>query len=214
MLKSKADMTNTTLFVDESGTLPDPKDKVIIVAAVGTYLPKIIETIITTVRKKGRFKKPIGEIKFYNVGEKTKKLFFKEIIAKDFDIFVLIIDKMGRVIPDTPKHFAILSGLLLKETLSFYPKVEHIVFDRHFHKDKDIEEFNHALNVFLNQELPKIEHVDSQKNKKVNIADMVAGAVLAKETGKDTTFYEIIKKKIISETKLNWPEAKRKLLKE
>lgn len=205
-------MESVTLFVDESGTLPDPKDKVIVVAAVGTYLPKEIEAIIKTVRKKGRFKKPVGEIKFYNVGERTKNLFFKKIAAKDFDIFILIIDKMGRMIADTPKHFAVLSGLLLKEVFSFYPTIEHIVFDRHFHQDKDIEEFNHTLNDFLNQELPKIEHVDSQKNKKVNIADMVAGAVLAKETGKNSCLYEIFKKRIISETKLNWPEAKRKLL--
>lgn len=168
-------MRNVTLFIDESGTLPDPQDKVIVVAAVGVYSPRRIETIIKTVRKKGKFKKAVGEIKFYNVGEKTRKLFLKKIVAENFDIFILTVDKVGRMIPDTPEHFAVLSGLLLKDVFSFYPKVGRIVFDRHFHRDRDIEKFNQALNDFLNQKLPEIEHVDSRRDKKVNVADMVAG---------------------------------------
>lgn len=59
--------------------------------------------------------------------------------------------------------------------------------------------------------MPKINHVDSKKDKNVNIADMIAGAVLAKETGKNKHFYEIFKNRIINESKLNWPEVKRKL---
>lgn len=206
-------MKNITLFIDESGTLPDPKDKVIIVAAVGTCSPRKIETIIKTVRKKGKFKKPIGEIKFYTVGEKTKSLFFKKIIDEDIDIFILIVEKMGRAVPDTPEHFAILSGLLLEDVFAFYPQVQEIFFDRHFHKDKDIEEFNQTLRAFLGKDLPKISHVDSKRDKKVNIADMVAGAVLARETGKDKRFYEMLRKRIMNESRLNWPEAKRRLLK-
>jgi len=199
------------LFLDESGTLPDPKDKVVIVAAVGTYSPEEITRIIKRVRKKGKFKRPTGEIKFYTAGEKTKELFFRLIAKEKFDIFILIVDKMGRKIPDTPKHFALLSGLLLKEVLYFYPKIQEIIFDRHFHYEEDIKEFNQSLKSFLKQELPKIKHVDSQKDKKVNIADMVAGAVLAKEAEKDKQFYKIFRKKIVSELRLNWPEAKRRL---
>ena len=39
-------MGKTTVFVDESGTLPDPKDTVIVIAAVGTSNPARFETII------------------------------------------------------------------------------------------------------------------------------------------------------------------------
>ena len=206
-------MKNITIFVDESGTLPDPKDKVIIVAAIGVGSPEKIETIIKTVRKKGKFKKLTGEVKYYTVGEKTKKLFFEKIVKEDFDIFILIVEKMGRVIPDTPEHFGILSGLLLENVFAFYPQVREVIFDRHFHKDKDIEKFNQVLEKFLGRDLPKINHVDSTRNKKVNVADMVAGAVLAKETGKDIRFYEIFRKRIVNKSRLNWPEAKRKLFK-
>ena len=45
----------------------------------------------------------------------------------------------------------------------------------------------------------------------VNAADMVAGAVLAKETGKGDEFYKVMEKRVISYKKLNWVEAKKKL---
>jgi len=204
-------MKDITIFIDESGTLPDKKDKVIIVAAVGTSSSEKIETIIKTVKKRGKFRKATGELKFYTAGEKSKALFFEKLVKEDFDIFILTVGKMGRKIPDTPLHFAILSGLLLEDVFAFYPFIYEIIFDRHFHKNKDIEKFNKALKDFLGRDLPKISHVESAKNKKVNVADMVAGAVLAKETGKDSRYYQIIKERIISEIRLNWPEAKRKL---
>lgn len=40
----------TTIFIDESGTLPDVKDKVIVVAAVGTITPMLVEKIISEKR--------------------------------------------------------------------------------------------------------------------------------------------------------------------
>jgi len=206
-------MKNITIFIDESGTLPDPKDKVIIVAAVGVGSPEKIETIIKAVRKRGKFKKLTGEVKYYTVGEKGKRLFFEKIVKENFDIFILTVEKMGRSIPDTPEHFGILSGLLLENVFAFYSQIREIIFDRHFHRDKDIEKFNQVLGKFLGRDLPKIHHVDSKRDKKVNIADMIAGAVLAKETGKDKRFYEMFRKRIVSETRLNWPEAKRRLFK-
>jgi len=46
-------MTKPTvyIFIDESGTLPDPKDKVVIVAAVGTKLPEKLIKVSRSVRK-------------------------------------------------------------------------------------------------------------------------------------------------------------------
>lgn len=201
-----------TIFIDESGTLPDPKDRVIIVAAVSTKAPAKIESIIKTVRKKGKFKKPTGELKFYTAGERTKTAFFKQITKEQVGIFILTVEKMGRKITDTPQHFAVLCWLLLSDVFSFYPQVKKIVFDRHFHRDKDIKKFNQLLQKLI-KGLPDLKHVDSKKDKKVNIADMIAGAVLAKETKKDDKFYTMFKKQIISETRINWPEAKRRLIK-
>lgn len=205
-------MNKVTVFIDESGTLPDPKDKVIVVAAVGVKIPAKIELIIKQVRKKGKFKKPTGEFKFYRASSKSKIAFLEKITREKLDIFILIVEKMGRKIPDTPQHFALLCWFLLTGVLIFYPEIREIIFDRHFHKEEDIKRFNHFLGEFLGK-LPRIEHVDSQKDKRVNVADMVAGAVLAKETGKTKRFYQIFRKQVISETRINWSEAKRRLFK-
>lgn len=199
------------LFIDESGTLPDPKDKVVIIASVGTNSPESIELIFKSLRKKNKFKKPVSEIKFYTAGQQTKELFFQKIVQNNFSIFILTVDKIGRAIPDTPENFSILIGLLLEDIFSFYPNIKEIVLDKHFSRDKDVGEFNRFLKNFLQKPSISLKHVDSKKNKYINVADMVAGAVLAKETGKTSRFYNLIRNKIISEKRLNWPEAKRRL---
>jgi len=73
-------MTKVTVFIDESGTLPDPKDKVVIVAAVGTEAPKQLLTISKSVRKFQ--KKKTTEIKFYRAGERTKKKFWHKKMSE------------------------------------------------------------------------------------------------------------------------------------
>lgn len=202
-------MKNIVVFIDESGTLPDPKDKVIVIAAVGTKTPERIEKIIKEIRKKTKLKKKSGELKFYTAGDKTKRLFFERIAKEEIDIFILSIDKMGRKIPDTYENYAILCWLLLEDVFEFYKEVRQIIFDRHFSKLQDINSFNRLLENLLHRKL-KIVHVDSKKDKKVNVADMIAGAVLAKETGKEQRFYELIQIKIVNERKINWPAAKQR----
>ena len=203
-------MGRITIFVDESGTLPDPKDTVIVIAAVATANPTGFATIIKEVQKKKKLRKQTGELKFYTSGEKTKQLVLKKIAREQAAIFVLIVDKMGRKIKDTPEHFAILCWLLLIDIIGFYKEGIEVVFDRHFSQKSDIAKFNQQLQQLLNKKL-RIERVDSKKDKRVNIADMVAGAVLAKETGKSSQFYKLIEKQTVSEKRINWAEAKRRI---
>lgn len=207
-------MDKPTIFIDESGTLPDPHDQIIIVAAVGVKDLRKLEQTFKSIKKKRARSEKSFELKFYKAGTNTKKLFFKELAEQTLTIFILTVNKMGRKIPDSPDHFAILCGLLISEVMHFYPQIQKIIFDRHFHRKNDEEKFNSTLINFINNSDFQIQHVDSKNNILVNVADMIAGAVLSKETGKDVSFYEIIKDKITSETKLNWPEAKRRLLKQ
>ncbi len=197
MINMKSD--KIYVYIDESGTLPDPKDRVIVVAAVGTTSPSQVEDIY-----KGKI-----ELKFYTAGEKTKLAVLIKIAQKNFAIFVLIVDKKGRKVPDSPENFATISWLLMEDVLDFYTDVTEIIFDKHFTSEKKIEEFNTTLIGQLKRQV-KIEHVDSRFNKGVNIADMIAGAVLANETNKGSKFYDLIVNEVISVKKLNWPEAKRR----
>ena len=71
-------MPNSIIYIDESGTLPDTSDPVVIVAAVGIISPERIDDIFKQVRKKTVSKKPKREIKYYTAGEKTKTHFYKQ----------------------------------------------------------------------------------------------------------------------------------------
>ena len=60
-------MTKIYIFIDESGTLPDPDNLSVVLTAVATENPQVLN------RFRGKSKK---EIKFYLSGEKTRKLYF------------------------------------------------------------------------------------------------------------------------------------------
>ena len=58
-----------SIFIDESGTLPDPKDKIIVVAAVGSKTPDKILEVNKKVRKRlkqRKKKEQVSEIKLNN----------------------------------------------------------------------------------------------------------------------------------------------------
>ncbi|HTK03829.1 MAG TPA: DUF3800 domain-containing protein [Alphaproteobacteria bacterium] len=200
-----------TIFIDESGTLPDTKDKVIVIAAVGVFIPSKIDKIFKALQKKRDSKTKARELKFYTAGNKTKDLFFEKIAKEDFEIFVLEVEKMNRKIPDTPENFAVLCWILLNDILTFCPNIKEVILDRHFSRDYDTKQFNKFLHELLPNH-PQISHVDSKFENRVNIADMIAGAVLSKEAGKTDKYFNIITSKIISEKRLNWTEAKKKFL--
>lgn len=195
------------VYIDESGTLPDPKDRVIVVAAVGVISPSQAENLFKGKVWRRNLKHPGNEIKFYTAGEKTKLAALKEIAKKDFAIFILVVDKKGRKIPDNPENYATISWLLVEDVLDFYNNVVEVIFDKHFTSDEKIEEFNAILMGLLNRHI-KVKHVDSKLNEGVNIADMIAGATFASETSKGNQFYNLIAEEVISVKRLNWPEAK------
>lgn len=202
-----------TIFIDESGTLPDPKDDVVVVAAVGTELPQKLAKISRLVRKYlTPKKKNISEIKFYRAGEHTKKSFLKELAKQKIDIFTLTVNKYGQRIPDSPENFALISWLLLEDCFDYLGEDKlKLVFDRHFHKKNDQNEFDKILIRLLSKKI-SISHIESLKEPSVNAADMVAGSLLWARTGKDKSFYELIKEKIISEKVIDWKQARRKFI--
>ena len=156
---------NITIYIDESGTLPDPKDKVVIVAAVGTSSTTQITKIIKSIKHS---------------------------------------------VPDSPENFALLCWFILEDCLALHRhRKTRVIFDRHFHKLSDQNQFNTILTRLLGFQT-EFSHKDSQKNPLINAADMVAGSLLWAQTGKDSKFYEIIKKRVIEEKVINWREIKRR----
>lgn len=210
---------SVTIFLDESGTLPDPKDQFVVICAVAMREAKEAQNVINRVLKSLRQTKEslkLKELKFYHARHAVKRLFLATIVAAGSEIFVLVADKKGRKIPDSPENFAMLVSELVKEIFLWYKaKKLNLVIDRHFHQKRDQERFNQLLKNYINHETTwqlDIQHVDSQSNLSVNIADMGAGAVLWKYSRGNGKFYDIIKDSILIEKITNWPEIKRKNL--
>lgn len=202
-----------TIFIDESGTLPDPKDKFIVISGVGIKKIKEAENIISrTLTSLHRRKIEVQEIKFYHAGQKTKRQFLSGIVSTNFEMFILVVDKKGRKIADSPENYALLVADLINEINLWYKSEEiDLVIDRHFYRRIDQERFQQILKKKVNKDLKyQMKQVDSKQNPLVNVADMTAGAVLWKYSGKDLEFYNLIKENIIIEKIISWPEIKRK----
>ncbi len=196
------------LYIDESGTLPDPNNKIIVLAAIVTNDSNKIIKIIKSIKARNKLRKNTGELKFYTASEKAKKDFFKQLLTTDAEIFILVVNKNKTKIEDSPDNFALLSWILFRDIFDYYSNLKNIIFDKHFSNKQDLDIFNQKLQSIY-RFLPQIEHVDSSKNFAVNSADMIAGCVLANETGKNNELIKIINKKIISFRKIKWKELKR-----
>jgi len=208
---------NLTIFIDESGTLPDRNDKFIVVSAVIVKQIREAGNLIDRVLKSLRQTKEslkLKELKFYHSRHSVRRLFLSAMVAAGFDIFALIVDKKNRKIVDGPENFALIIAELVSEISVWYrTKKINLMIDKHFHKQIDREKFDELLEEYLDKELNvelAVEHIDSQSNLTVNMADMSAGAVLWKYRGKDDEFYRIIRDNILVEKITNWPELKRK----
>lgn len=201
------------VFIDESGTLPDVKDKFIVIAGVGAENIKDAKDLVSRVLKSLRQRKiKIKELKFYYSGDRTKIQILSGIVSCGFEIFILAVDKKSRKISDTPENFALLISELINGINLWKPKRNlKIIIDRHFHRRNDEKSFNN----FLRKKVVKnvdydIQHIDSQHNFIVNLADFVAGANLAKYNKNEFQFYDIVKENILFEKIVNYIALKRK----
>jgi len=205
-----------TVFIDESGTLPDAKDEFIVICGVVVNELKEAKNIFSRILRSLKQRKVnIKEIKFYHSGQNTKRQFLSGIASVNFKVFALVIDKKNRKIIDSPENFAILVADLIGDIIKWYKNGNiNFIIDRHFHRKTDQNEFNKLVEIEIKKSSEySIKDVDSQKNFLVNVADMAAGAILWKYRGKDAQFYELIKENIVAEKVVSWPEIKRKSIK-
>lgn len=204
-----------TVFIDESGTLPDAKDKFVAVCGVAVLQPKEAENIFSRILNSLRQRNiKIDEIKFYSSGQNTKRQFLSGISAADFKIFALIVDKKSRKIADTPENFSLLVSSLISDVINWYKDKEiSFIIDRHFYKKSDQNRFDILTKANVNKNFRlRLKHVDSKQEFLVNTADMAAGSVLWRYRGKDNQFYDLIKENIVIEKLVNWSEIKRRSL--
>lgn len=202
------------VIIDESGRFADPTSRIMVVSAIATNsligLDKIIPLVKKRVPTKGSRKRErsLAEIKFSTTGDKTKKLVFQTIARQNVEIFLLIVDTEGRKIIDNPENYSLLVSKLLVRVKRGNPQLSHIIIDRHFTWIYQREIFNQLVQERVNKKL-FIEHLDSQQNTIVSIADFVAGAIREFYANDNPIWKKIIKDKIVYEKRIFWRELKK-----
>src|SRR3989344_433498 len=199
-------------IIDESGRLYDPNDRFLVFAAVVVESLVNLDKIIPAIKKNLPRKKKLAEIKFSTTGEKTRIRVLNKIYEIQLKLFVLVIDKQGRKIQDSPENYALLISTLIKKVLAKYSTVSHIIIDRHFTWVTQLEKFNDLVQKELKRQL-FIEHLDSQQNTVVSLPDFVAGAERIAHNKNEPKYVQIINKQVDKRIITTWRELKRKKVK-
>lgn len=207
------------IYQDESGSLADVTDKVVIIALVTTLNPWALRFVTKKVYKKSLAKK--GK-KYKNRGHKEFKYStaFKQERAevlnilkqKQVDIFVLSIKKENKKIQDSPLNYGIALAEILKTLLKYYKKQSldfKLILDKHYIQDRQIKQLDEIIEKALNRDLKPI-HVDSKGNPFIALADFVAGALREKFFKNDDGLTSIIVEKIVFKQQIKWQDLKRK----
>lgn len=196
-------------IIDESGRFGDKENPYMVFAAVCADsligLDKIIPKIKKKIPTKGfrKYEKNLSEIKFSTTGDKTRKLTLALINKQNVEIYLLVVETEKRKIVDNPENYALIASCLIQGILKRSKVLKHILIDRHFTWVFQREKFNDLVQRNLEKEL-FIEHLDSQQNTVVSLADFVAGAVREYYAKDNKIWKAIIRDKIAYEVKIPW----------
>lgn len=200
------------IFIDESGTLADPKDRFVVFAGVFSKNPQSLTKLIPKARKRVPPKKKrkrerlVSEFKFRSVGDSTKERILTTLASLDVKLFVFVLDKERRKIKDTPENYGLLVFTLLKQVFK-KETVDKIVIDRHFNQVEKRQELTEQLLTLCSRDI-EITQVDSLTDSRVDLADFVAGAVLKNARDGVDRFKNLIEPKIVSLKVIKWRELK------
>ncbi len=203
------------VIIDVIGRFADPQREVIVFSGLATNsligLDKIIPKVRKKLPRKGQRKKELtlAEIKFSTTGNKTRKAVLQEIAKRKIEIFVLTVDVVGRKVIDSPENYATLVSTLLSWILRKNRELKHVVIDRHFSWIHQREKFNQLVQKRLKREL-FMEHLDSQQNTIVSLADFIAGGIREYYTKDSREWKHLIKEKIVREEKITWKKIQQK----
>lgn len=202
----------TYVLIDESGRLHDPRDRFVVIAAVVveslTALEKAFLKVRRKIPRKGKRRKERHlELKYSLMGERTRQQVLKALETIDFHAYVLVVDKQGRKIRDTPENYGLLISETLRSLRRAISNVEHILIDRHF---TSIHQ-QHKVNTIVQKRLKKmlfIQHIDSSQNPVISVADFIAGNVRENQVYKTLMFDFRISKKIVKVIRVSWRALK------
>lgn len=200
--------------VDECGSLTADSSHVTF-AAVVTQYPDSVRNLIRRIalrsgKRLHRSRKAPGEFKWRNTSERIRRDVLTALAQHELELFALTINKQRRRIEDSPENYTLIICALLSLLNDRYPNVA-LALDRHFTSPTQIA----LINTLIYRRWPpegilSVNHVDSQRNPMVQLADFVAGCVYAHTA--DTL--SLIESKLSVEKTTDWQDLKAEWLRE
>lgn len=207
-------------FLDESPNLSDSAYFFCVdIISTSEKTNKVLQNIVKRARKKTVKKQisQLSEVKFHNSDEKTRQYILAEIAKANVEIIVLVIDKEGRTVKDSPLNYGIAVGTTIAEFLSLYPTL-NITMDKKFASFKEETESLKVTQEVVEELAPKNKSIvfnppaDSKKEPLLQLADFVVGAMNSKYNNKDSHYAEIIEKRVVKEKTVKWTSLKKRIV--
>ena len=156
-------------LVDESGRLADSSDPLVVVAVVVTeraerHLDRLLAKIRRRLPPKGKRKheRRKTELKFNTTSPKTRRQVLHALAQQDVALLVLVVNKHGSSIEDSPKNYGNLLCGILPDCLKRFPHLDLVLIDRHFTRQIDQAETTRWILEMLGQNV-EIKHLIAGK---------------------------------------------------
>jgi hypothetical protein len=205
-------MNSFHIYLDESGDLGfgSKSSKYFLVAALMTRNTLQVEKCITKIRKErlpNKYKK-IPELKYHNSNSVVRRRILQCIAGVDADIAFVVLSKQHvnqNLINRKNILYNFICGSLVADIFSKYniTSKARIIVDRsltginRFAFDEYIGYRALMTNVNLfNYDNLEICHVDSAQDRCIQAVDFIVGAIARNYEHEDSSFYEIIDKKV------------------
>ncbi|MEA3338991.1 MAG: DUF3800 domain-containing protein [Chloroflexota bacterium] len=205
------------IYIDESGSLADPRDTIMTLAAIKTQLPRTLRWIIRRVKrgvqhKKAKRPRP-SEFKFYTTTDSARAMVLEALAQEKVEIFALSVFTGPQMIPHTPANYGIPLCNLLRMCGAEQEHVVELAIDVPFNTHQQRARLTTVVRNALDLNV-EIGYVDSVENPYIQLVDFVVGAIRANQMGRDRVLYQFIQPRMISEQLVTWKTLKREWIEE
>lgn len=200
------------VFGDESGGLANRQDRFVVVAAVGTTDPRKLDRVARDTRRwllqRGKPYQQIDELHFYNARDETRRRLLARLAEEtEVEIYLAVLEKPQKIIANSTENYARTLLPILRAILARHPN-SMFAFDKRFSKVSERNQVLQMLEVWTGKSL-QLEQLSSQQNPRIQIADFVAGAALAKYQREEDSYLELVRGMVSEEFWLDWDEMKK-----
>ena len=200
-------------FLDESSGLHQPAPYFIIaLVVVQNPYASIWARLIK--RARGRLRKKrhaFGELKFDKVDDRTRRFVLGELSkVEEAHIYVTVVDKEGRRVPDTPQHYGMVVGQAAVDFLGRNDQLHLTVDKRYINAEQDRRFTRTVVRIALGGARVgfALTTLESERSSLIQLADFVAGAFNRKYNYGDAQFADRIAGRVKSERVYKWRALK------